>query len=386
MRKRTFAAVAWLSLLAPATATAADELSTSNRLEDRRFVTVGPRAYELGTEAGRYPAAGFHTRGEMGGVWTPPIKLVDGIWFGLDGEWIGPARRFTSGYGHVKMRLPRTGGLRVERTDFVPGERRGVLVGLKLEGKAKQKVRLRMQTHSELMSIYPWGETKTAAGTEPLNQLTFNLPDTVGRRGPRARVRRVRPAGARGARARLGRRRRQRPDADPRPHRRRLPRAAGQRHLPRLRHRHAAAARRAVRRHRVRQGQGRPAHLQAHAAALRPHHRVVRRRRLRRRHRRRAPRAAPDARRPGPRAARQAARARGARPPHAARPAGRPPAPARHRVEQAEPCRLRAGGARPRAARGQRRHELPAGQGDDGEGALRRRGLPRLSVAVRHRR
>ena len=120
----------------PPLAEAADELSTSNRLDDRRFVTSGPRAYEVGTEAGRYPAMGFHTRGEMGGVWTPPIKLVDGIWFGLGKRWIGPATRFTSGYGHVRMRLPGSGGLSVERTDFVPGEARGVLVGLTLKGKA----------------------------------------------------------------------------------------------------------------------------------------------------------------------------------------------------------------------------------------------------------
>ena len=166
------AALMALGLFAPSLAQAADELSTSNRLDDRRFVTIGPRAYELGTEAGRYPAAGFHTRGEMGGVWTPPIKLVDGIWFGVGDQWIGPATRFTSGYGHVKMRLPRTGGLTVERTDFVPGERRGVLVGLKLKGDGKRTVKLRMQTHSELMSIYPWGETTPS-------QTAFNLPDTV---------------------------------------------------------------------------------------------------------------------------------------------------------------------------------------------------------------
>ena len=176
MRKRIFAAAAWLCLLAPATATAADELSTTNRLDDRRFITTGPRAYELGTEAGRYPAAGFHTRGEMGGVWTPPVKLVDGIWFGVGDEWIGPASRFTSGWGHVKMRLPRTGGLRVERTDFVPGERRGVLIGLKLSGRSHQTVDLRMQTHSELMSIYPWGETTPS-------QTDFNQPDSVAFQG-----------------------------------------------------------------------------------------------------------------------------------------------------------------------------------------------------------
>ena len=92
------------------------------------------------------PAMGFHTRGEMGGVWTPPIKLVDGIWFGIGKRWIGPATRFTSGYGHVRMRLPGRGGLSIERTDFVPGEARGVLVGLRLQGKGRRTVKLRMQT------------------------------------------------------------------------------------------------------------------------------------------------------------------------------------------------------------------------------------------------
>ncbi len=41
------------SLLAPALAQAAPELSTSDRLDDRRYVASGPRAYVVGTEAGR---------------------------------------------------------------------------------------------------------------------------------------------------------------------------------------------------------------------------------------------------------------------------------------------------------------------------------------------
>jgi hypothetical protein len=172
-RSGVVAALMALGFFMPSLAEAADELSTSNRLDDRRFVSSGPRAYEVGTEAGRYPAMGFHTRGEMGGVWTPPIKLVDGIWFGLGKHWVGPATRFTSGYGHVRMRLPGSGGLSVERTDFVPGEARGVLVGLRLQGKARRTVKLRMQTHSELMSIYPWGETTPS-------QTTFNLADEAG--------------------------------------------------------------------------------------------------------------------------------------------------------------------------------------------------------------
>jgi hypothetical protein len=46
-------------------------------------VVAGPRAYLVGTQNGGWPALGFHTRGEMGGIWSPPLKLLDGIWFGV---------------------------------------------------------------------------------------------------------------------------------------------------------------------------------------------------------------------------------------------------------------------------------------------------------------
>jgi hypothetical protein len=152
-------------------------LSVSDRLDDRRYVTTGPRAYEVGTEAGRYPAMGFHTRGEMGGIWSPPIKLLDGIWFGIDDQWIGPATKFTSGYGHVKMDLPDQGGMTVTRTDFVPNDRRAVLIGLTFEaGGTDQNFTLKMDAHSELMGAYPWGETNPS-------QTSYNLLDTVAAEG-----------------------------------------------------------------------------------------------------------------------------------------------------------------------------------------------------------
>jgi hypothetical protein len=69
----------------------ADELSVTSRLADRREVAAGTRAYSIGFEDGRFYGNGWHITGEMGGVWTPPVKLVDGVWFGLDGQWVGPA-------------------------------------------------------------------------------------------------------------------------------------------------------------------------------------------------------------------------------------------------------------------------------------------------------
>ncbi len=165
------AATAATAATATAPAPRGPTLAVSSQLDLRRYAAAGDRAYELGTEDGRYPAMGFHTRGEMGGIWIPPIKLLDGIWFGLDGQWIGPATRFESGFGHVRMALPSTDGVQIARTDFAPDGRRAVEIGLTLAAPSHATtVNLNVDAHSELMSAYPWGFTTP-------DQSTFNLAD-----------------------------------------------------------------------------------------------------------------------------------------------------------------------------------------------------------------
>ena len=172
MRRMLIAAIA-LFLLGASAAQAAPSLSTTNRLDDRRYVESGSRGYVVGSEAGRFPASGWHIRGEMGGVWTPPLKLLDGVWFGIDGKWIGPATRFTSGSGYARMDLPGPKGLTVERTDFVPDGRRAALFGLTLRSTGgRQTPTVMVDAHSELMSAYPWGWTTP-------NATNFNEQDSA---------------------------------------------------------------------------------------------------------------------------------------------------------------------------------------------------------------
>ncbi len=145
----------------------------SSRLADRREVAAGTRAYSIGFEDGRFYANGWHITGEMGGVWTPPLKLLDGVWFGLDGQWVGPATKFSSGWGYTRYDLPTTAGLQVQRTDFVPDGPRGVLYGLKITNPGGARTtKLSVDAHSELMGQYPWGFT----GVTP--NASDNLPDS----------------------------------------------------------------------------------------------------------------------------------------------------------------------------------------------------------------
>jgi hypothetical protein len=138
---------------------ATPEVSTTNRLQDRREVAAGHRSYVEGFADGRFYANGWHISGEMGGVWSPPLKLVDGVWFGIDNDWIGPATQFSSGFGYTRFDLPETGGLKLERTDFAPDARRAVLFGLKMTNPAAtdKTVTVKVDAHSELMGAYPWG-------------------------------------------------------------------------------------------------------------------------------------------------------------------------------------------------------------------------------------
>src|SRR3954454_1113355 len=154
------------------TGSSPSELSETTRLADRRSLVVGDGAYAMGDESGLYPAAGWHIRGEMGGFWSQPIKLLDGIWFGLDGNWLGkqvPAAKYTSGHGY--SRIDYSGAVNVRRTDFVPDGIRATLVGLTLSSSTAKTVKLDVDAHSELMQPYPWGWTTPSAAEA-------NLPDT----------------------------------------------------------------------------------------------------------------------------------------------------------------------------------------------------------------
>src|SRR3954454_20975754 len=166
----------WTVLLTGSAAKAASpELSTSNRLKDRREVSAGTRAYSVGFEDGRFYANGWHITGEMGGLWTPPLKLVDGVWFGVDGQWAGPATRFTSGRGYVRYDLPSASGLSLSRTDFVPDGVRGALFGLTITNPgATRTVTVKVDAHSELMTAYPWGWTTPSASENLADSGSFD--------------------------------------------------------------------------------------------------------------------------------------------------------------------------------------------------------------------
>jgi hypothetical protein len=161
------------TLAAGAAQAATPELSVTQRLEDRREVAAGTRAQVLGFQDGRFYANGWHITGEMGGIVTPPLKLLDSVAFRVNDTWVPPATEFTSGAGYVRYEFPSVDEIGLERVDVAPDGHRGALLGLRLTNPKRnaRRVNVFVDAHSELMTQYPWGFT----GTVP--NASDNRPD-----------------------------------------------------------------------------------------------------------------------------------------------------------------------------------------------------------------
>ena len=71
-------------------------ISATTVLSLRRYVAAGTGAYVIGAEDGTFPPIGWHITGQMGGVWAPPTKLLDGLWFSVGGQWLDSAATYPS--------------------------------------------------------------------------------------------------------------------------------------------------------------------------------------------------------------------------------------------------------------------------------------------------
>ena len=158
------------------------ERQTDQNLNMKRYVSAGDRAYIVGVQDGsQVPAVslnpngiGWHIKGQMGGVWAHPIKLLNQFQFFLNGNLLPAATTFVSGEGYVRLELPKTNGLEISETQFAPDGLPVVLVGLQLSNSSPSvaSFTLAIQAESELIPAYPW------SGTMPTSE-SLHLQDQV---------------------------------------------------------------------------------------------------------------------------------------------------------------------------------------------------------------
>lgn len=120
-----------------------DQFSQVEKIEGKAsyaqspFVAAGDRVYVVGHQDGTFPDLGWHVKGEMGGVWNHPIKLLDGyqLAMGVDGQAVMCLPSATNFYNfpmasqHV---YPNIDGIAVSSLVFVPDGVEGAIIEYQL--------------------------------------------------------------------------------------------------------------------------------------------------------------------------------------------------------------------------------------------------------------
>ncbi|MGB5507642.1 glycogen debranching protein [Robiginitalea sp.] len=121
------------------------------------FVAAGDRVYMVGHQDGSFPELGWHIKGEMGGIWNHPIKLMDGFQAVL----IENDRRIPLDKASTFVNFPMANkhqytlegeNLNVNRWQFVPDGKQGLVVQYTLEntGATDRNITLEFTGFSDL--------------------------------------------------------------------------------------------------------------------------------------------------------------------------------------------------------------------------------------------
>ncbi|WP_113924208.1 glucosidase family protein [Cognataquiflexum aquatile] len=125
------------------------------------YVTAGDRVYMVGHQDGTFPDLGWHVKGEMGGIWNHPIKLMDGFTAAIvetyNSYCLDAAHQFVN-YPFANKHLFQTHipGLEVDRFQFVPDGVQGMVIEFTFKNvdKSEKSFDFEFSGHTDLMPVW----------------------------------------------------------------------------------------------------------------------------------------------------------------------------------------------------------------------------------------
>jgi len=136
------------------------------------MVTAGDRVYMVGYQDGSFPELGWHIKGEMGGIWDHPIKLMDGFEIALttdnDTLVLNQANRFTNyPYTNKHDFIWDDQQLLIERWQFVPDGKEGMNIQLLIKNNgAERKIGVRFTAASDIRPTWLGERTNMTDGKD----------------------------------------------------------------------------------------------------------------------------------------------------------------------------------------------------------------------------
>lgn len=125
------------------------------------YVTAGDRVYMVGHQDGTFPDLGWHVKGEMGGIWNHPIKLMDGFTAAIieaDNSYCLDAAHQFVNYPFANKHLFQSHipGLEVDRFQFVPDGVQGMVVEFTFRNvdKSEKSFDFEFSGYTDLMPVW----------------------------------------------------------------------------------------------------------------------------------------------------------------------------------------------------------------------------------------
>jgi glycogen debranching enzyme len=127
-------------------------ISNKGENKNKPYLTAGDRTYIVGTQDGNFPDLGSHVKGEMGGLWMQPLKLLDGFWVKLSDvnnnseAWLKDAREFVNyPYGNRFIYAPILDGIEAERFQFCPKGKEGMVIQYQIKNTTSRQCKLQLK-------------------------------------------------------------------------------------------------------------------------------------------------------------------------------------------------------------------------------------------------
>jgi glycogen debranching enzyme len=124
-------------------------ISNGGKYPDKPYLTAGDKSYIVGYQDGSFPDFGGHVEGEMGGFWTPPVKLLDGIWLEIKeagsekAVLLEKAAEFINYPQGNKFVYPKAiKGVDIERFQYCPQNKTGMVINYTFKNTSDTKIEL----------------------------------------------------------------------------------------------------------------------------------------------------------------------------------------------------------------------------------------------------
>jgi glycogen debranching enzyme len=140
------------------------------------YATAGDKLYMVGHQDGTFPDIGWHVTGEMGGVWSHPIKLIDGFSVTvaehnqtIDLKKADLFKNFAFG-NEITYNL-KSNNLIIKRLQFVPDQKKGIYIEFEIENLSAENrdLSLNFEVTSNMRPVWLGERTNMIDGKDMVN-------------------------------------------------------------------------------------------------------------------------------------------------------------------------------------------------------------------------